>query len=109
MSQLYQLTFPYELITVQRYPNIRKTGEVQTKQLQYEILSSMLRLAVELLHFVREKDLSQVEELHRTCLNIEKLFDFMPYEEVDTLKLVQTYLDEFKQFIRDGSTLDSKE
>ena len=33
----------------------------------------------------------------------------MPYEEVDTLKLVQTYLDEFKQFIRDGSAFDSKE
>lgn len=64
----------------------------------------MLRLAVEILHYQDilnlNKEISR-SDLWRMTSNIEKLFDYMPYEEIDSLKLFQAYLEEFKDFLRE--------
>ena len=37
----------------------------------------------------------------RMADNIEKLFDYLPADETDTLKLAQSHMAEYRQFIRD--------
>ena len=37
----------------------------------------------------------------RMADNIEKLLDYLPCEEIDSLKIMQNYLSEYRQFIRD--------
>ena len=56
-SEVNQMLVPHfstvkcELISLEKYPNIRRAGEKQTKQVQYEVFNSMLRLSIELLHY----------------------------------------------------------
>ncbi|CDW73876.1 UNKNOWN [Stylonychia lemnae] len=100
----------YELVTMSKYPNIRRAGEQPPKQVQYEIFSAMMRLSVELLHYqdyqVYEREL-EVGDLMRMADNVEKLFEYLPVEEIDTLKLAQNYMAEYRLFIRDKD--DNKE
>lgn len=77
----------------------------------------MLRLSVELLHYQGDQALLSGEQvqaalkeddLWRMAGNIEKLFSYMPYEEVESLKLFQNYLSEYREFIRDSGSNKSK-